>query len=142
MAFKQLLLNLFIKKYTGQHVADPNGGYVGECVSLAKTYALAHDNVPANVLYCSKTGGARDLYEQYDGLIPKYYSRIPFGKPAKRGDLIVWGADMGGYGHIAIIQKVLGSQQWLVFQQLGTPIFHTASLDTVSVKPLGYLRKK
>ena len=137
-----ILLDNFIKVETGKHVADPARLYPGECLSLVKLYAYQHDKVPEAVLYCSKTGGARDLYEQYDRLIPKYYTRIPFGKPALRGDLIVWGSDMGGYGHVAIINKVLGKQTWEVFQQLGTPIFHPAALATVNVQPLGYLRLK
>lgn len=125
--------------YIGQEVPNNHGKFVGECVSLAARFAQEVQGVPDadSVFYCSVTGGARDLYEQYDGKIPTYFDRIPYGQPPKLYDYIVWGANRGHYGHIAIIY---GSQ---VFQQLGTPVFKPAELASSGTQPpLGYLRLK
>lgn len=135
-------MDAFINKYTippDQEVPNNSGGFVGECVSLVARYAQEVQGIPNadGVLYCTKTGGARDLYEQYDGLLPKYYDRIPAGTP-QIGDLVVWGANRGFYGHVAIY---IGNGQ--VFQQLGTPVFQPAAVAPIGdTSPLGYLRLK
>lgn len=130
----------FVNKYTGQSVPNNGGGFLGECVSLAARYAQEVQGIPGadGVLYCSNTGGARDLYEQFDGKLPNYYDRIPYGQPRQRGDLVVWGANLGKYGDVAIALD--GGTQ--VFGQLGTPVFLPANVRIENRQPLGYLRKK
>lgn len=101
------------------------GGYKGECVSAV--IRAMHDvySVPYGTLYCSETGGARDLFEQFDGTIPRHFDRIAndpnnweqFPNP---GDLIVWGGYMGRYGHVGM---VVSANPLRVWQQLGTPVF-------------------
>ena len=70
-------LTTYANSHLGQHIDNGQGGYAGECVSLA--ISVAHDvyNVPYGTLYCSKTEGARDLFEQFDGTIPQYFDKIP-----------------------------------------------------------------
>lgn len=133
-------LSEFVNKYTGQHLTNNGGGFAGECVSLAARYAQEVQKVPNadSVLYCSNTGGARDLYEQFDGQLPTYYERIPYGQPRERGDLVVWGENMGEYGDVAVALDSFNT----VFGQLGTPVFSPAGTRIEVRRPLGYLRLK
>lgn len=131
----------FVNKYYGQQLTNNNGNYLGECVSLAARYAQEVQGVPNadGVLYCPVTGGARDLYEQFPSNgRPNYYDQIPYGQSPKVGDLVVWGANMGRYGDVAVYN---GSGQ--VFGQLGTPVFIPAAARQMTPpQPLGYLRRK
>lgn len=133
-------LDQFIAKYTGQSITNNGGTFKGECVSLCARYAQEVQGVPNadSVLYCSNTGGARDLYEQFDGRLPQYYDRIPFGQPRQKGDLVVWGDNLGNYGDVAV---ALDSGN-TVFGQLGTPVFAPARVRVETRQPLGYLRLK
>lgn len=133
-------LDSFITKYNGQSIPNNHGKYKGECVSLAARYAQEVQNVPDGdgTLYCQKTGGARDLYEHPTAIELQYYDLIPYGQPRQRGDLVVWGANLGQYGDIAIAND--GGT--VIFGQLGTPVFIPANIRSESRPPLGYLRRK
>lgn len=139
-------LEQFIGDYNGYSVPNNGGNYKGECVSLAARFAQEVQVVPGgdSVLYCSgqhgptNEGGARDLYERFDGQLPKYYDRIPYGQPRARGDLVVWGSNLGAYGDVAIALD--GGNR--VFGQLGTPVFQPARIREENRQPLGYLRLK
>ena len=130
----------------GQHLDNGQGSYAGECVSLA--IRVAHDvyNVPFGTLFCSNTGGARDLFEQFDGTIPQYFDKIPndpmdANQLPEAGDLIIWGSALGSFGHIGV---VMSGQPLTVFQQLGTPIFKESEIHTFPSYSgvLGWLRPK
>lgn len=136
----------FVNNNLGQHLDNGQGGYVGECVSLA--IRIAHDvyNVPFGTLYCSKTQGARDLFEQFDGTIPQYFDKIPndpndYNQLPNVGDFIVWGSSMGAYGHIGVVTNPKPLE---VFQQLGTPVFRLSEIHTYPTYGgvLGWLRPK
>ncbi len=133
-------LESFISRYNGQQLTNNSGGFTGECVSLAARYAQEVQSVPNadGVLYCSNTGGARDLYEQFDGKLPQHYDRIPNGQPRQAGDLVIWGANLGHYGDVAVALDS-GNR---VFGQLGTPVFQPARIREENRPPLGYLRLK
>lgn len=134
-----ITLGQFENQWYGKDAPNNHGNFVGECVSLAAQWAQNGLGVPNAdaVLYCSHTGGARDLYEQFDGQLPTYFERLPYGNAPQDGDLVVWGANMGIYGDVAIY---IGSGQ--VFGQLGTPVFLPAAPRQMTPQPLGYLRLK
>lgn len=136
----------YANSHLGDYLDNGQGGYAGECVSL--TIRVAHDvyGIPYGTLYCSNTGGARDLFEQYDGRIPQYFDRIAndpndYGQLPQEGDFIVWGTYMGKYGHVAV---VLSGNPLRVFQQLGTPVFEASEIRQYANYNgvLGWLRPK
>lgn len=135
-----MTLNNFVDTYTGKRATNNHGNFPGECVSLAARYAQEVQSVPNAdaVLYCQTTGGARDLYENPTALTLRYYNKIPFGQPRQRGDLVVWGGNLGKYGDVAI---ALDSSN-TIFGQLGTPVFIPANTRQEIRQPLGYLRLK
>lgn len=132
-------LSQFENQWYGKQAANNHGNFPGECVSLGSQWTQNGLGVPNAdaVLYCSHTGGARDLYEQFDGQLPTYFDRLPYGNAPQDGDLVVWGGNMGIYGDVAIY---IGSGQ--VFGQLGTPVFQPAAPRQLTPQPLGYLRLK
>lgn len=132
--------NLNIQLDNGQ------GRYVGECVSLV--IRVAHDvyGVPYGTLYCSKTEGARDLFEQFDGTIPEYFDRIAndpndHNQLPQPGDILVWGSSMGEYGHTGV---VIQARPLKVYQQLGYPVYANSEIKTYPNYSgiLGWLRPK
>lgn len=136
-------LDQFVDKYNGKSVSNNHGNFKGECVSLAARYAQEVQGVDDgdNALYCANVGGARDLYEWYGkpgSNVQEFYDRIPFGQPRLKGDMVVWGTNLGYYGDIAIALDS-GIQ---IFGQLGTPVFIPANIRTETRQPLGYLRRK
>lgn len=135
-----MTLDQFVTAYTGESLTNNHGGYAGECVSLAARFAQEVQNVPNadGVLYCQTTGGARDLYENPTALTMQYYDKIPNGQPRQKADLVVWGANLGKYGDVAVALDS-GTQ---IFGQLGTPVFIPANIRSETRPPLGYLRLK
>lgn len=107
-------LQNFVTINKGEVLDNGLGGFKGECVSLDWQFANEVQHVPLGVLYCSNTGGARDLYEQFDGKIPQYYDRIPKDQ-LQTGDIVVWGGAMGPLGHTAV--KIDGPSL-TVFEQM------------------------
>lgn len=136
----------YANAHLNQSIDNGQGGYAGECVSLAIRVMNAEYGVPYGTLYCSNTGGARDLYEQFDGKIPQYFDRIAndpnnWNQLPQEGDLIIWGTYMGKYGHIAVC---LTGNPLRVFQQLGTPVFKRSEIVNYPNYNgvLGWLRPK
>jgi hypothetical protein len=91
------------------------------------------------------TGGARDYYENFDGLgLGSHYVRIkndpndPNQLPQK-GDVIIWGSTVGEYGHIAIFSHVSSGQRFVSFDQnWGGRVCHYQEHTWAGV--LGWLR--
>lgn len=133
-------LDQFVVQNTGKQLADHSGNFLGECVSLAKQYAQSVQGVPNADVVLQVPKGARQLYEEFNwnGKMSQYYEKIPNGQPRQRGDLVVWGSNLGSYGDVAI---ALDSGN-TVFGQLGTPVFKPANVRIESRPPLGYLRRK
>lgn len=134
-------LDQFVKKYGGTQLTDNAGNYKGECLSLAKRYGQEVQGViNADAVLNSGVNAARGLYENFDhnGLQSKYYDKIPVTQPRKKGDLVVWGDNLGKYGDVAIALDS-GTK---IFGQLGTPVFKPANIRNELRKPLGYLRRK
>lgn len=129
-----MTLQDFFNKYNGQGV-DFDGAYGNQCVDLAQFYN--HDVVGAPRL----TGNAVDIWNTY----PKdFYDRIantPTNAPVA-GDIIIWGASVGGgFGHIAICQSA-GVSAFTSFDQnwpTGSKV-HFQSHDYKGV--LGWLHLK
>jgi hypothetical protein len=92
----------FVQQTQGQRWDNGWGGYLGECVSLIWRLARDVQDVPLGVLYCSKTEGARDLYEQFDRRIPEFYNRVE-PQDLRSGDIAVWGDYMGKWGHVSYV---------------------------------------
>jgi hypothetical protein len=135
----------FVNRYNnGDYLDNGMGDYLGECVSLAIRFANEVYDVPYGTLYCSNIGGARDLFEQFDGSIPDYFDRIendmndPNQLPSK-GDLIIHGTRLGYYGHVSVLLSC-DSHGITVFEQFigRNPTVTTRSWDGV----LGWLRFK
>lgn len=130
-------LPTFVSTNKGEVLDNGLGGYPGECVSLVWQYANEVQHVPLGVLYCSTTGGARDLYEQFDGKIPQYYDRVP-KEQLQPGDIVVWGGSMGPLGHTA--PKIDGPALTVFEQMVGVPARIRTYTNTNGV--LGGLRLK
>lgn len=131
----------FVNTYGGHQLAMNDGkSYVGECVSLVKRFAQEVQKVPNADTVLQVPSGARQLYEGFDwnGKMSQYYDKIPYGQPRQKGDLVVWGSNLGQYGDVAI---ALDSGN-TVFGQLGTPVFIPANIRVEARQPLGYLRFK
>lgn len=71
-------------------VANPNGTYPGQCVSLVQQYLTQVFNIPF-----APRGNAKDF-------VPPTFKRVTGA--VKKGDIIRYGSNYGGgYGHIGLI---------------------------------------
>jgi hypothetical protein len=89
-----MTLDDFVKKYDGVGI-DFDGAYGFQCMDLAHRYAVdvVGQDIPA-------VPAAKDEWTKN---IPGYdkIANSPTGLPQK-GDIIIWGTEVGAYGHIAI----------------------------------------
>lgn len=133
-------LDDFVSQNAGEQIADHSGNFLGECVSLVKQYADQVQGIPDADTVLQAPNGARDLYERFNwnGKMSQYYDKIPASQPRWRGDIVVWGDNMGSYGDTAVALN----DGNLVFGQLGTPVFQPAKVRNETKPPLGYLRLK
>ena len=60
-----ILLDNFVKKYEGKKV-DFDGAFGAQCVDLARQYWKEGLGIPEHTGPCSTTGGAKDLYLDYE----------------------------------------------------------------------------
>lgn len=122
-----LSLKQFTDKYNGVSVGVP-WGYKGECVSLIQRYINESYGVPIKA-----RGNAIDLYRSFQN--------YGIGKPTKTpqyGDLIIWGKNIGLYGHVAIyIDKntIFDQNNYSV-----KPTKNSLFRPMINLKPLGYIR--
>lgn len=93
----------FFNNNRGKVLDNGWGNFSGECVSLAIRYAYEVHGVPYGTLFCSASGGARDLYEQFDGTIPDYYEQVSKYTTPPYGALAVFGVELGKYGHVGVV---------------------------------------
>ena len=76
-------------------VANPNGTYPGQCVSLIQQYLSQVFGIP----YAPR-GNAKDF-------VPPTFQKLPAGTQRRPGDIIRYGKNYGGgYGHIGYIDHL------------------------------------
>lgn len=97
-----MALDSFIKKYNGKGI-DYDGSYGNQCVDLFRQYVkeVLDQAQPKGVV------GAKDFWTNYetDPALRDNFKKIPntpTGVP-KKGDVIIWGAKYGKFGHIAVV---------------------------------------
>ena len=92
-------LDEFVKNHLGK-ATDYDGGYSVQCVDLIKLYLDKVFGIKAGAW-----GNAKDYYENFNNLpLKNSFDRIsntPDFVP-QRGDICVFGTDLGKYGHICI----------------------------------------
>jgi hypothetical protein len=107
-----LTFDQFIAKYKGKGV-DVDGfpkTNPYQCVDLIRQYIKEVLNQPQP----KGVTGAKDFFTNFetDPNLNQYFNKIvntPEGVPS-RGDIIIWGATYGAYGHIAIVNWANASQ--------------------------------
>lgn len=112
-----MTLSEFITKNNGKGV-DYDGVYGAQCVDLFRQYSKDVLGIKEKLEPCSSSGGAKDLFLDYDKmpLMKKYFAKVR--KPCI-GDIAVWGATAKNpYGHVAIVLTDLG-KDLIVFEQDG-----------------------
>lgn len=113
-------LNEFIKKWNKKK-CDFDGVYGAQCVDLFRQYSKEVLNIAEHTGSCSSSGGAKDLFLDYDKmpLEKKYFEQLTKNKQLKQGDVIIWNkTDTNKYGHVAIFICNVGNEM-LVFEQNG-----------------------
>ena len=138
-----MLLDDFVKKYEGKKV-DFDGSFGAQCVDLARQYWKEGLGIPEHTGPCSTTGGAKDLFLDYDKMPveKKYFTKIPKNKAFIPGDTLIWDStETNKYGHVAIYLGKLNNSL-IVFEQNGFK--QDGAKVTIRDKNnlLGALRKK
>lgn len=137
-----MFLEDFVKKYNKKKV-DFDGVYGAQCVDLFRQYAKECLNIPEHTGACSTTGGAKDLFIDYDKMpIEKKYFYRETKRGMVAGDVLIWDSTPSNkYGHVAIYLGELNNSL-IVFEQNG--ITQAGAEITLRSKEnlLGFLRKK
>ena len=135
-------LEYFIKKYTGKFV-DFDHAFGAQCVDLFRQYAQEHLGIKEHTGPCATTGGAKDLFLDYDKMpIEKKYFKRSTAKNYQPGDVLVWDkTDKNKYGHVAIFLAKLGADV-IVFEQNGITLNGAEIIVRSTGNILGYLRYK
>lgn len=123
-----MTLNDFVANNKGEQLADPSGGYKGECVSLWKQFELQVNGIDPADLYVP-SGAAKNIWYETTPSMFKHFNKDSGGPQI--GDTVVYD---GNLGDVAIY---IGNNQ--VFGQLGTPVFQPAAIRPIG-SPLGFLR--
>lgn len=113
-------LEEFVKKYNGK-IVDYDKVFGPQCVDLFRQYSEEGLGIPEHTGSCSTSGGAKDLYLDYNKmpLEKKYFNRIPKSKGLFPGDVVIWDkTDKNEYGHVAIYLGKLNNYL-IVFEQDG-----------------------
>lgn len=131
----------FVKKYIGVKVDFDN--YAGpQCVDLFRQYVKEGLDIPEHTGVCGTSGGAKDLYLDYNKMPKeqKYFKRGKVG--LKAGDILIWDkTDTNKYGHVAIYLRKFGDYLE-VFEQDGFKQDGAKINLRTNKNFLGYLRKK
>ena len=115
-----MLLDDFVNKYNGKKV-DYDGAFGAQCVDLARQHWKEGLGIPEHTGSCQTTGGAKDLYLDYNKMPieKKYFYKIPKSKGFATGDTLIWDStETNKYGHIAIYLGILNNSL-IVFEQDG-----------------------
>ena len=138
-----MLLDEFVKKYNGKKV-DYDGAFGAQCVDLARQYWKEGLGILEHTGSCSTTGGAKDLYLDYNKMPieKKYFNRIPKNKAFVPGDTLIWDSTKTNkYGHVAIYLGKLNNS-FIVFEQNGFEQDGAKIIIRGKENLLGALRKK
>lgn len=138
-----MLLDDFVKKYKGKKV-DFDGVFGAQCVDLTRQYWKEGLGISEHTGSCSTTGGAKDLYLDYEKmpLEKKYFTKIPKNKAFVPGDTLIWDStDKNEFGHVAIYLGKLDNCL-IVFEQNGFTQNGAEINIRTKEKLLGALRKK
>lgn len=115
-----MTINEFCVKYQGQKV-DFDGFAGAQCVDLARQFMKDVQDIPEHTGACATSGGAKDLYLDYEkmSIEKKYFRQV--NKDYKIGDLMVWGeTSKNKFGHVAIFLACdPTNMSVLVFEQDG-----------------------
>ena len=137
-----MFLEDFVKKYNKKKV-DFDGVYGCQCVDLFRQYAKECLGISEHTGACSTTGGAKDLFLDYDKMpIEKKYFYRETKKGMVSGDVLIWDSTPSNkYGHVAIYLGAINNSL-IVFEQNG--ITQAGAEITLRSKEnlLGFLRKK
>ena len=137
-----MTLEEFVKKYKGRKV-DFDGVYGAQCVDLFRQYAKEGLDIPEHTGPCATSGGAKDLFLDYDKMpVEKKYFTRSKGKAYQPGDVLIWDrTEKNQYGHVAIFLAYLGNSL-LVFEQNGITQAGAEIQVRTRDNMLGYLRKR
>lgn len=135
-------LEEFVIKYSGKKV-DFDGVYGAQCVDLFRQYCKDVLNIPEHTGSCSTSGGAKDLFLDYNKmpLEKKYFTRET-KKAMIQGDVLIWNeTETNKYGHVAIYLGKLNNSL-IVFEQDGFKQDGAKINIRSKNNLLGFLRKK
>lgn len=138
-----MLLDDFVKKYEGKKV-DFDGVFGAQCVDLARQYWKEGLGILEHTGPCSTTGGAKDLFLDYEKMPieKKYFIKIQKNKVFIPGDTLIWDStETNKYGHVAIYLETLNDSV-IVFEQNGFKQDGAKVTVRSKEKLLGALRKK
>jgi len=137
-----MTLEQFVIKYNGKKV-DYDGAYGAQCVDLSRQYWKEVEGIPEHTGPCATTGGAKDLYLDYNKmpLEKKYFIRSK-AKNWIPGDVLIWDSTpKNKYGHVAIMLARLGDS-FIVFEQNGITQAGAEIVVRSRDGLLGYLRRR
>lgn len=130
-----MTVNEFVQKYDGQTI-DFDGKYGGQCVDLYRQYVKEVLDYPQS----PPVEGAKDIWNSY---LPEHFTRIgntPNGIP-RNGDVLIWGTQLGPYGHVAIFLE--GDVNDFISFDQNSPLNSTCHIQHHDYKGvLGWLRPK
>ena len=133
----------FVHKNLGKKVDYDN--YAGaQCVDLPRQYWKDVCGIQERLEPCSTSGGAKDLYLDYDKMPKekKYLRRLSKSFAAKQGDVAIWDSNPNNkYGHVAIVVCDL-PHSLIVLEQDGFKQDGTKFAIRTKDNLLGYLRKR
>lgn len=137
-----MTLEEFVKVYNGRKI-DYDGVYGPQCVDLFRQYTLDVLGIKEHTGSCSSSGGAKDLFLDYDKMpIEKKYFIRSKQKNFVQGDVLIWDkTEKNSYGHIAIYLGKINNTL-IVFEQDG--LLQDGAKIVIRQKEnlLGYLRKR
>ena len=132
----------FVKKYNGVKV-DYDKVFGPQCVDLARQWMDEGLDIPEHTGSCSTTGGAKDLFLDYDKMPieKKYFLRLK-NKGNIPGDILIWDStDKNAFGHVAIYLGKLNND-FIVFEQDGFKKDGAKINLRGKTHYLGFLRRK
>jgi len=121
---KELRMNAALDKLNGMYsIPDPDGNYRGECVSFAKRFT---QELGVKMGPMGGTGGAKFGFINFNqpglSLSAAQAEKINFTgrEQPLLGDIIFFdGTQSNGYGHVAVVQSVLGNNRVIIQESNG-----------------------
>lgn len=137
-----MFLDEFVNKYNGKKV-DFDGVYGAQCVDLFRQYAKECLGIPEHTGACLSSGGAKDLFNDYQKMpIEKKYFIRETKKGLIPGDVVIWDSTpTNKYGHVAIYLGAINNSL-IVFEQNGFSQEGAEITLREKNNMLGFLRKR